>query len=520
MKLLRQSVAFVFFLALVACGPSDRPVQIADRYTALDIAGLQEAMDSGDLSSVELVEYYCMRIEALDRSGPTLRAIIETNPDALAIAAALDTERAESGPRGPLHGIPVVIKANIGTADLMATTAGSAALASHYPNEDAFLVEQLRDAGAIILAKANLSEWANFRSTRSSSGWSSIGGQTRNPYDPTRSPCGSSSGSAVAVASDLAPLAVGTETDGSIICPSGINGIVGIKPSLGLVSRSGIIPLAHSQDTAGPMARTVRDAAILLHAMTAIDHFDSAMSNRPDIDLGFADDLSGNAIAGKRIGVIRNYSGAGTNPYVEEIFEGVIELLRSEGAEIVDPIEIDTRGMGEAEEVVLFYEFKSGLNLYLSESDAPMQSLEEIIAFNNDNAHEVMPFFGQDIFELAQRMGPLSDQTYLAALTESKQIAQSGIDNALHMHDLDALIAPTNGPAWIIDYVNGDRGGVGSSGFAAVSGYASVTVPAGYVFDLPVGVSFIGGQFSEKTLIQIAYAYERANPVRQPPDFE
>ena len=417
-----------------------------------------------------------------------------------------------------MHGIPVVLKANIDTADQMHTTAGSLALADHRPDTDAFLVSQLRDAGAIILGKANLSEWANFRSSRSSSGWSSIGGQTKNPYDTARNPCGSSSGSAVSVAANLTTVAIGTETDGSVICPSGINGVVGIKPTLGLVSRTGIIPIAHSQDTAGPMARSVRDAAILLGAMTGTDPDDPATQDARGALSDYTTNLTADGLAGKRIGVIRSYYGAGNNPYVEAIFESTIESLRERGAEIVDSIEIDTTGMGDAEIAVLRYEFKADLKRYLEKTNAPLKSLAEIIEFNENNKETVMPFFGQEEMLSSEEKGPLTDDEYLEALETSKRVSKAGIDSAMEEHDLDALIAPSNGPAWLTDHVNGDTFHVGSSSYAAVSGYPSITVPAGFIAGLPVGVSFIGRAYSEKSLIEIAYAFEQATTVRQPPE--
>jgi amidase len=505
-------IAAAFLLWVAACAAVPR-----QDLREADVSVLQESMQRGDLTSRELVQYYLDRIEAIDRAGLLLHSMVEVNPDALSIAAALDEERQQSGARGPLHGIPVVLKANIDTGDAMATTAGSLALAGHRAPDDAFLVQALRDAGVVILGKANLSEWANFRSTHSSSGWSSLGGQTRNPYDPLRNPCGSSSGSAVAVAANLTVLSVGTETDGSIVCPSGINGIVGIKPTLGLVSRDGIIPIAHSQDTAGPMARTVRDAALLLSAMAARDPADPAAAGREDTAIDYAANLTADALQGKRIGVLRSYAGAGEDPRIETIFHDSIEVLRAHGAEIVDPIEIDTEEMGDAEYEVLLYEFKADLESYLTSSGAPLRSLEQIIAFNAEHADVVMPFFGQEIMELAQTKGPLTEPAYLEALATSKRIAQEGIDKAMDEHELDALVAVTNGPAWLTDYILSDHFSVGSSSLAAVSGYASVTVPAGYISGLPLGVSFIGGAFSEKTLIDIAYAFEQATRVRQPP---
>ena len=512
--------AIIAGLCAISCAPQSEPEKTASYYDEYDIAMLQEAMETGELTARELVDYYLGRIDAIDRSGPELRSIIETNPDARAIADALDIERRNSGARGPLHGIPVVLKANIDTGDGMATTAGSLSLAGHRAATDAFLVRELRDAGAIVLAKTNLSEWANFRSTRSSSGWSSIGGQTRNPYDIARNPCGSSSGSAVAVAANLSVLAVGTETDGSVVCPASINGIVGIKPTLGLVSRTGIIPLAHSQDTAGPMARTVRDAAIMLSSMSSADPTDPATADRPESVVDYAANLRLDSLAGKRIGIIRGYTGAGDNPYLDDNFDRVVDVLRAQGAVIIDPIEIDTEGMDSAEYEVLLYEFKADLNNYLAKSGAPMKTLSDIIAFNTAHADTVMPFFGQDILDLAETKGSLTEPAYLEALATSKRIAKDGIDNALQEHQLDALVAPTNGPAWMTDHVNSDHFSVSSSSLAAVSGYASITVPSGYVFGLPAGVSFIGGAFSEQQIIQIAYAYEQASKARHAPQFD
>ena len=502
-------------LGILVCACTHAPTIDLREY---DIAALQSSMQRGELRSQDVVGYYLAEIARIDHAGPQLRSIIEINPDAMEIAASLDRERDASGPRGPLHGIPVVLKANIDTGDRMHTTAGSLALATHRASDDAFLVARLRDAGAVILGKANLSEWANFRSPRSSSGWSSIGGQTRNPYDPRRNPCGSSSGSAVAVAANLTMVAVGTETDGSIVCPSGINGVVGIKPTLGVVSRDGIIPVAHSQDTAGPFARTVTDAAILLTAMSSVDRADSKTASEQGSVPDYAAGLSADALDGKRIGVLRNYWRAGENPDVEAVFERAIRTLEASGAEIVDPIEFaDTDNMWEAEEVVLDYEFKADLNAYLKSSDANVKSLEEVIRFNAENADAVMPFFGQELMEAAQKKGPLSEDAYLKALAESKLISQTVIDAALKSNRIDAIIAPTNGPAWLTDHVNGDSFSLSSSSYAAVSGYASVTVPAGFVHGLPIGVSFIAGEYSDKLLIDIAYAFEQASKARRAP---
>jgi amidase len=507
---MRQVWLSIAFTTLVACSGADPD------FSEASIADLHDRMQRGEVTSAELVDWYIDRIEALDQAGPGLNAIIEINPDARHIAAALDREWKSSGPRGPLHGIPVVLKANIDTADQMYTSAGSLALAEHVPDEDAFFVKRLRDAGAVILAKTNLSEWANFRSSHSSSGWSSVGGQTLNPYDTSRSPCGSSSGSGVAVAANLAVVAIGTETDGSVVCPSGMNGIVGIKPTLGLVSRNGIIPGAHSQDTAGPMARSVRDAAILLTAMTGIDAEDPATS-AAEIHHDYSANLTADGLSGKRIGVIRSYYGAGSNPKVEAIYDASIAALEAQGAQIVDDIHIAIGEMYDDENEVFLYELKADLDAYFKAAGAPVESLADVIEFNKAHADTVMPIFGQDYFLLAQEKGPLTEAAYLAALENSKQAARTGIDSALDDNKLDALIAPTNGPAWMIDHVNGDTFSIGSSSLAAVSGYPNITVPAGFVSGLPIGLSFIGKPWNEKQLIEIAYAFEQATGVRRAP---
>lgn len=499
-------------LALAAC---ERAPQVD--YTEHDIATLQALMASGELSSRELVDYYLQRIASIDQGAQFLNSIIELNPDAGAIADALDSERRSTGERGPLHGIPVLLKANIDTGDRMTTTAGSLALANHIAADDAFLVARLRDAGAIILGKTNLSEWANFRSTHSSSGWSSIGGQTRNPYQANRNPCGSSSGSAVAVSANLATLAVGTETNGSVICPSATNGIVGIKPTIGLVSRDGIIPIAATQDTAGPMARSVLDAALMLNAMAARDDGDPAAALRPDPLPDYAANLDPGALAGKRIGVLRSYSGAGDDYRVEKIFEEAIATLGAQGAVIVDPVEIDTDGLGDGALAVLLYEFRDGLNRYLAATDAGVKNLADIIEFNRQNAASVMPHFQQELLLQAESKGPLSEDEYLHALELIRASYRGGIDEAIRQLELDALVAPSNGPAWTTDHVNGDNFAVGSSSFAAISGYANVTVPAGFIAGLPIGVSFIGTAFSERVLIEIAYGFEQASKVRHAP---
>ena len=508
---MRHSLSTLLLLMLAACTGSER------NFSETDIAQLHDHMQRGELSSEELVRWYIARVETIDRAGPALNSIIEINPDAMNIARALDKEWKISGPRGAMHGIPVILKANIDTADQMYTSAGSLALAEHVPPADAFVVKRLRDAGAVILGKANLSEWANFRSTHSQSGWSSVGGQTRNPYDPERSPCGSSSGSAVSVAANLTTVSIGTETDGSVVCPASYNGIVGIKPTLGLVSRSGIIPLAHSQDTAGPMGRTVRDAAILLTAMTGTDPDDAATS-KAETHHDYSSNLTADALNGKRIGVIRSWYGAGSSPGVDATFQASIERLQEAGAILIDDINIDADEMYDAEYEVLLYEFRTDLNAYLEKSDAPVQSLADLIAYNTANQDSVMPWFGQEIFLAAEAKGPLTDEAYLTALETSKRISQSSIDNLIDEHELDALIAPTNGPARPIDLINGDASGIGSSSLAAVSGYPNITVPAGFVSGMPVGLSFIAKAWNEKQLIEIAYAFEQTTRVRRPPE--
>ena len=504
------SALLVFLLAACTGNKPD--------YLEADIANLHDHMQRGDLSSEELVGWYIDRIEAIDRAGPALNSIIEINPDALRIARALDEEWKASGPRGPMHGIPVILKANIDTADQMYTSAGSLAIAEHVPPEDAFVVKRLRNAGAVILGKGNLSEWANFRSTKSSSGWSSVGGQTLNPYDTRRSPCGSSSGSAVSVAANLTSVSIGTETDGSVVCPAGINGIVGIKPTLGLVSRNGIIPIAHSQDTAGPMGRTVRDAAILLTAMTGTDPDDPATSGA-ETHHDYSANLTADALNGKRIGVIRSWYGAGTDQRVEDIYQASIDKMQEAGAVIVDDIKIEAGDMYDAEYEVLLYEFRADLNAYLQKSAAPVQSLADLIVYNDTNAETVMPIFGQEILLEADAKGPLTDDAYLKALETSKSISQSAIDKLLAEHELDALISPTNGPSWLIDHINGDSFGIGSSSLAAISGYPGITVPAGFVSGLPIGLSLVTKPWNEKQLIEIAYAFEQTTGIRKPPDF-
>lgn len=489
-------------------------------YTILEI---QAQLAKGELTSRRLVEAYLERIEKMDRGGPRLNAIIETNPDALVIADALDAERETGTLRGPLHGIPIVIKDNFDTADRMTTTAGSLALEGQVAEQDAFAVQQLRAAGAIIIAKANLSEWANFRSTHSSSGWSSRGGQTRNPYVLDRSPCGSSSGSAAAVAANLCAAALGTETDGSIVCPSTTNGVVGIKPTLGLVSRSGVVPIAHSQDTAGPIARTVADAAALLGAITGIDAHDPAtLASEGHYYKDYTQFLDPHSLKGARIGVLRNYFGS--HPLVDQLIEQALLVMKNLGAILIDPAALPTEAKwGKFELEVLLYEFKSDLDAYLAalSPSANVHSLAEVIDFNERNRERVMPYFGQERMLAAQKKGPLTHKRYQNALARCKELTQAqGIDALVQEHRLDALVAPTGGPAWLIDWVNGDHySGPDTSSVAAVAGYPHITLPAGYVFGLPVGISFIGAAWSEPRLIGLAAAFEQATQHRQPPRY-
>jgi len=484
---------------------------------------LQDGLRRGVYTARSLCERYLARIDAIDRRGPALRAVIETNPDALAIAARLDAERRAGGGqvRGPLHGIPVLVKDNIATADRMQTTAGSLALVGAAAPRDAAVVRRLREAGAVIVGKTNLSEWANFRSSQSSSGWSGRGGQCRNPYALDRNPCGSSSGTGSAIAANLAAIGVGTETDGSVVCPSSAAGLVGIKPTLGLVSRRGIVPIAHSQDTAGPMTRTVRDAAILLGVLAGADPEDAVTASGPGIS-DYTRFLDAGGLQGATIGVARTKL-MGYHPATDLLIAQALDVMRQQGATIVDPADIPHLGeYDDAELTVLLYEFKADVNAYLAEfaPGAPVKTLQDVIDFNAHNADREMPFFGQDLLLKAQAKGDLTASEYVDALAKCRRLARDeGLTAVLEQHKLDAIVAPTGNPAWPIDLVNGDHFLGGSSTAVAVAGFAHVTVPAGDVFGLPVGLSFIGGPFSEPTLLKLAYAYEQATKLRRPPRF-
>ena len=498
--------------------PASATTAAAFAYEEADIAGLQQQMASGTLTSHALTQAYLERIAAIDDAGPRLNAVIETNPDALREADALDAERKAGKLRGPLHGIPVLLKDNI-DATPMVNSAGSLALASHRPKADAFLVAKLREVGAVILGKTNLSEWANFRSTRSTSGWSGRGGQTRNPYALDRTPCGSSAGTGSAIAANLATVGIGTETDGSILCPSAVAGLVGIKPTVGLVSRSGIIPISESQDTAGPMTRSVADAAALLTAIAAPDAADAASKERTDATaIDYTTHLKADALKGARIGVVRKLMGY--QPDTDAAMERAIGALKAAGATVVDA-EIPTLGAWDkAEYEVLLYEFKDGLERYLAASGAPHKTLAGLIAFNTQNAAKEMPYFAQEIFEQANAKGPLTDKAYIDARDKARRLAgPEGIDAALKQQDLDALVAPAMSPAWLSDPVNGDHFTGAGYGAAAVARYPSITVPMGDAHGLPLGIAFMGTAWSEARLIELAYAYEQASKARKPPTF-
>jgi amidase len=489
----------------------------------LTIADLQKRMESGQETARSLAEKYLARIDSLDRKGPALRSVLETNPEALAMAEILDRERKAGKTRGPLHGVPILLKDNVATADRMTTTAGSLALEGCIAPADAFVARRLRDAGAVLLGKTNLSEWANFRSTHSSSGWSGRGGQCRNPYALDRNPSGSSSGSGSATAANLCAAAVGTETDGSIVSPSNNCGLVGIKPTLGLVSRAGIVPIAHTQDTAGPMCRSVADAAALLSALTGVDPADEATrESAGKLSPDYARFLDPRGLAGVRIGVPRK-SLFGQSPTADRVVDAALAEIKRLGAEVIDPVDLVSSGeINESEFDVLLYEFKANLNAYLGNLGTRVRSrtLADLIDFNDKNRDREMPFFGQEIFVRAEAKGPLTDKAYRDALEKNRRLSRTeGIDKTLDANKLDALVAPTSGPATLIDLVNGDYGVNGSSTLPAVAGYPHITLPAGWSRGLPVGISFFGRPWSEPALIRMAFAFEQATRQRKPPRF-
>lgn len=508
-----RTIAFAILLTVCAAAQPQPRFPLEE----VTIEQLQKWMQAGRYTSQSLARLYLGRIRLLDQQGPQINSVIELNPDALTIAAGLDRERRSGKVRGPLHGIPVLIKDNIDTGDRMMTTAGSLALVGAPAAKDAFIVQRLRDAGAVILGKTNLSEWANFRSTNSSSGWSGRGGQTKNPYALDRNPCGSSSGTGSAVAANLVAIGIGTETDGSVVCPANANALVGLKPTLGLVSRSGIVPIAHSQDTAGPMTRTVADAAIVLAAIAGADPADSATTDsRPESD--YTKYLKADGLKGARIGVARK-KVTGYHAPTDRLFERAIEDLRRLGAEIVDPADIGSIGeYDEGEREVLLYEFKADLNQYLAtRTGVPIRTLKDAIDFNEKTKDREMPYFGQERFLAAEAKGPLTDEAYKKALERNRKLSREGIDDTLKKHRLDAIVMPTGAPPWTTDLVNGDHFLGDSSTPTAVAGYPVITVPMGYVYGLPVGISFAGTAWSEGTLLRLAYAYEQGTKHRRPP---
>jgi len=512
----------ILLLAIVSCQPRTIKVQVAEsvnfRFEEQGIQQIQQGYKDGTFTVKEVVQAYLDRIDSVDKHGPKLNSIIQINPDALQIAEELDKEMKAGKSRGPLHGIPVVLKDNIDTHDKMATTAGSRALRNSFPLNDSFLAKRLREAGAVIIGKSNLSEWANFRGQLSTSGWSGAGGQTKNPYDISRNPCGSSSGSAVAVAANLTMLAIGTETDGSIVCPSQTNGIVGIKPTVGLVSRSGVIPISFTQDTPGPMARTVRDAAICLGALVGVDSADTkTLASKGQFHTDYTKFLNKDGLKGKRIGLYK--APMGINYKVDTLMNQAVKYLKSQGAVIVEIGEIYDRKVDKFSFEIMLYEYKDGLNKYFQSlgPKAPIKNVEELIAFNRADSVE-LKYFNQHYLEMAQEKGDLSSPEYQKALAQMlKGSREDGIDRVMNEHDLDAIVTPAGAPAWKTDLTNGDSFQVGSSSAAAQAGYPNITVPMGFIDDLPVGISFFGRAWSEPVLIEIAYAYETGTKFRRAP---
>ena len=512
----------MFVSVLISCQPQVQETESMDifKYEEIDIDQLQTGYATGAYTIKAVVQAYLDRIEAIDKNGPGLNAIIQVNPDALKIADELDAEWFANRSRGPLHGIPIVLKDNIDTHDKMPTTAGSRALVNSFPLQDSFVAQKLREAGAVILGKANLSEWANFRGELSSSGWSGVGGQTHNPYMISRNPCGSSSGSGVAVSANLTVLAIGTETNGSIVCPSTSNGIVGIKPTVGLVSRSGIIPISYTQDTAGPMARTVRDAALCLGALVGVDTQDGkSLLSKEKLHTDYLQFLKLDGLKGKRIG---HFTGPREANYkVDVLMDKALEYMKSQGAEIIEVENITAPEVGSASFNIMLFEYKDGLNKYFKSlgPEAPIKSLEDLIAFNKSDSVE-MAFYNQKYLEMAQEKADLTSKEYEESLaTMHKGSREDGIDRVMNEHKLDAIVAPTGGPAWETDHINGDSFQLGSSSPAARSGYPNITVPMGFVDALPVGVSIFGRAWSEPVLLEIAYAYEQGTRHRQAPKF-
>jgi len=498
--------------------PEAKPFELEE----ITITELQDGMKSGKFTAHSLTQKYLERIDEIDKRGPAINAVIELNPDALSIADGLDRERKAKGSRGPLHGIPVLIKDNIDTGDRMMTTAGSLALLGSKAPKDSFVAQKLRVAGAVILGKTNLSEWANARSSHSISGWSGRGGLTRNPYALNRNACGSSSGTGSGISANLAAAGIGTETDGSIVCPSSANGLAGIKPTVGLVSRAGIIPISHTQDGAGPMCRTVRDAAIVLGALTGVDPEDSATAvSAGKSQTDYAQYCDPNGLKGARIGVARKFMGFSET--VDLLMEQSLDVMKKQGAVLIDPANIETLGkFDDSESLILSYEMKADLEAYLARlgPSAPVKNLKDVIEFNDRNRDKEMPYFGQDLLIKAEARGPLTEKEYLDAVAKGRQLAGAeGIDAAMEKYHLDAFVGPTGGPAWLIDVLNGDHFGGGSSNAAAVARYPNINVTMGSVSGLPVGISFFGRAWSEPTLIKIAYAFERATKARRSPKF-
>jgi amidase len=523
---MRSVAPFVLISLLAACARDAGPPAAGaprDLPSPVDVVELsavdaRDRMAAGTLTSRALTQAYLDRIHDIDDSGPMLNAVIETSPTAIADADALDAERSAGKVRGPLHGIPLLIKDNIDVRG-MATSAGSLALADNRPQQDAFLVSRLREAGAVILGKTNLSEWANFRSSRSTSGWSSRGGQTKNPYALDRNPCGSSSGTGAAIAASLAAIGVGTETDGSIICPSAMNGLVGLKPTVGVVSRRGIIPISASQDTAGPMARSVADAAMLLTALAAVDPGDPAgAAAHGRIPRSF-EPLNGATLNGRRLGVLRQ--AMGYHPDVDAAFNKTLEIIKTSGAEVVDVTIPGYDAWNGPELEVLLYEFKDGLNRYLQAANSPHKSLEALIAFNTAHAGTVMPFFGQELFERAQAKGPLTDAAYRNARDASMRLAgRDGLLAALDRHALDAVLAPSTSPAGLTDHLLGDHFLGGGYSMAAIARTPSITVPIGDAHGLPLGLTIMGRAYSERDMLSLAYAIEQRANARKAPQFK